>query len=119
MPLDNVTSQPSPLIEPGIHYFFHKMLQQCHRVKEDYYNVVFNITASIGLFVIIGLVLLFRYKGKQTEVEKQIKEREKQHYILGKIKQYQSVNQKKSMENISGLPDWNSEYDLIYRKLYI
>jgi len=52
-------------------------------------------------------------------VEKKIQEREKQYYILGKIKQYQSAKQQKGMDNITGLPDWNNEYDLIYRKLYI
>lgn len=107
------------LIEPGVHYFFHKTLQQCHKIKEEYYNLIFNISATLGIITLIGLFLLYKYKGKKTEVEKKIQEREKQYYILGKIKQYQSAKQQKSMENITGLPDWNNEYDLIYRKLYI
>ena len=115
----NQNTSSAHLIEPGIHFFFHKTLQQCHKVKEEYDNVIFNIGAWIGICVVLGIVLIIRYKGKKTEVEKQIQEREKQHYILGKIKQYQGASQKKSMDNISGLPDWNSEYDLIYRKLYI
>ena len=107
------------LIEPGVQYFFHKTLQQCHKIKDEYYNLIFNISATLGIFTLIGLFLLYKYKGKKTEVEKQIQEREKQYYILGKIKQYQSAKQQKGMENITGLPDWNNEYDLIYRKLYI
>ena len=114
----NITEQPK-LIEPGIHYFFHKTLQQCHKIKEEYYNYIFNISISLAFIFILGVLLIIRYKGKKSEIEKKIKEREKQYYILNTIKQYQSVCQKKSMDNITGLPDWNSEYDLIYRKLYV
>tara|TARA_B100000035_G_C21007486_1_gene557980 strand:- start:1107 stop:1469 length:363 start_codon:yes stop_codon:yes gene_type:complete len=116
--LNDVNFQPK-LVEPGASYFFHKTLQQCHKIREEYRNFIFNIFTAISIFLILGIFLLFKYKGKKTEVEKKMKEREKQYYILSKIKQYQSVCQKKSMDNISGLPDWNSEYDLIYRKLYV
>ena len=85
------------LIEPGVHYFFHKTLQQCHKIKEEYYNLIFNISATLGIITLIGLFLLYKYKGKKTEVEKKIQEREKQYYILGKIKQYQSAKQQKSI----------------------
>jgi hypothetical protein len=114
----DVELQPK-LIEPGAHYFFHKTLQQCHKIKEEYHNYIFNICTGLGILLILGIFLLFKYKGKKTKLEKQIQDRDKQYYIMSKIKQYQAVCQKKSMDNITGLPDWNSEYDLIYRKLYV
>jgi hypothetical protein len=107
------------LIEPGASYFFHKTLQHCHKIRVEYHNLIFNISTAIVIFFILGIFLLFKYKGKKTKIEEQMREREKQYYILNKIKHYQQVCQKKSMDNISGLPDWNSEYDLIYRKLYV
>ena len=48
------------LIEPGVHYFFHKTLQQCHKIKDEYYNLIFNISATLGIFTLIGLFLLYK-----------------------------------------------------------
>jgi hypothetical protein len=51
-------------------------------------------------------VLLFKYKGKLTPKEIQIKDNEKQQYILSKIKNYQDTRLRESQNLITGLPKW-------------
>ena len=56
-------------------------------------------------------------EGKLTPVEKDMKNREKQQYILSKIKNYQEAKQRAQQELITGLPHWDTEYDVIHRKI--
>jgi hypothetical protein len=47
MDFDNQDWSPKPiLIEPGVKYFLHQTLKQCHNVREKFHNTIFNI----GLF---------------------------------------------------------------------
>ena len=39
------------LTEPGVKYFINETLKQCHKFKEQYQNMIFNIT-SLFLFLI-------------------------------------------------------------------
>jgi len=48
--------------------------------------------------------LVIKYKKKLTPKQKEIKNREKQHYILSKIKNYQDAKLKMSESLITGLP---------------
>jgi hypothetical protein len=109
----------SSLIEPGTHYFINQTLKNCKIVKEEYYNNIFNIALFLSLLLLIIFLLIIRYKGKITPVEKKNKERVKQEYILSKIKNYQDAKQRHRQEIITNLPKWeNNEYEIIHRKLY-
>jgi hypothetical protein len=66
-----------------------------------------NISLAIVFILIIGIILFIKYKKKLTPKEKKAKEREKQHYILSKIKNYQDAKQKMSESLITGLPQWD------------
>ena len=56
---------------------------------------------------------LDKYKGKLTPVEIETKNKEKQQYILEKIKGFQIAKQKAQQELITGLPHWENEYNII------
>jgi len=101
------------LTEPGVKYFLNESLKQCRYYKEKFNNTIFNIGLLIGFFVILGILLLFKYKGKLTH--EQIKERdmEKKKYILSKIRNYQDAKIRAQQELITGLPHWESEFDVI------
>lgn len=64
-------------------------------------------------FIILAIILLYKYKGKLTS--EQIKERElnKKKYILSKIKNYQDAKIKSQQSLITGLPTWENEFDII------
>jgi hypothetical protein len=104
------------LTEPGVKYFLHQTLKQCHVVREKFHNTVFNIGLFIAFLIILGLILLYKYKGKLTPVEIARKNKEKQQYILSKIKNFQEVKRRAHQELITGLPAWESEYDIIHSK---
>jgi hypothetical protein len=92
------------LIEPGMKYFLNETLKQCHTFKQDYNNNLMNISLGVGFIIIIIIILIIKYKKKLTPKEKEKKNREKQHYILSKIKNYQDAKQKMSDSLITGLP---------------
>ena len=101
------------LIEPGVKYFLNETLKQAHAFKMKYYNVVFNVGLFILFVVILGSILIYKYKGKMTEEEIRVKNIQKQQYILSKIKKLQQAKRTAHQELITGLPNWENEYDTI------
>jgi hypothetical protein len=108
----NEYSKPM-LTEPGVKYFLNETLKQCHQFKEKHNNMIFNIGLLIGFFIILGILLLYKYKGKLTPEEVEQKELDKKRYILSKIRNYQDAKIKAQQELITGLPHWESEFDII------
>jgi uncharacterized membrane protein YciS (DUF1049 family) len=104
------------LTEPGVRYFLNQALKQCHIIKNTFHNTIFNIGLFIGFLIILGLILLYKYKGRLTPVEIERKNKEKQQYILSKIKTFQEAKRKAHQELITGLPQWENEYDMINQK---
>ena len=98
--------ETSKLVEPGAKYFLRESLKQCHRFKDHYYNYYFNMAAGVLFVAVFGGILLAMYKGKPTPVEKMIKQREQQQYIMAKIKAYQHTRQQERQELITNLPKW-------------
>ena len=82
MDLDNFNNQgwssPKPsLTEPGVKYFLNETLKQCHIVKNQFHNTVINVGLLIGFLLVLGLILLYKYKGRLTDVEKEKKKQGK------------------------------------------
>lgn len=89
------TSKPV-LTEPGVKYFLNETLKRCREFKNTYNNLLLNIGLFLGFLVFLGSLLLIKYKGKLTPSEKEMKNKEKQQYILTKIKNYQDAKQRKT-----------------------
>ena len=85
-------------------------------MRDNFHNTVFNIGLFIAFLLILGLVLLYKYKGKLTPAEIQKKNKEKQEYILSKVQKFQQAKRIAHQEIITGLPEWESEYDVIHSK---
>ena len=112
-------TSPKPcLTEPGVRYFLNQTLKQCHIIKNNLHNTIFNIGLLIAFFIILGLILLYKYKGKLTPVELERKNKEKQQYILSKIKNFQESKRRAHQELITGLPQWQSDGDIIHSSAY-
>lgn len=105
------------LVENGTHYFLRELLKKCHGIRMNYYNQIYNIGLFILFISIMSLLLIYKYKGKLTDEEIAEKERDKQMYILSKIKNYQSSRQKLSNNMITGLPEWENEQEYVLRKV--
>ena len=103
------------LIEPGVKYFLNETLKQCNEFKNKYNNILFNVLLFISFIIILGAILLYKYKGKLTPMEKEKQNREKQQYILEKIKNFQEAKKQASQDLITGLPSWDNEFGLIHK----
>lgn len=109
-----VYSYTKPMLtEPGVKYFIGKTLQQCHIFKETYQNTILNIGLLVLFLITLGILLLYKYKGKPTPEEMEQKETVKKQYILSKIKNFQDAKIRSQQELITGLPHWENEMDII------
>ena len=104
------------LIEPGVKLFINHTLNQCNQFKQKYYNTIINIGLFIIFCIIFCLLLMVKYKGKPTPEEQEVKEREKEQYIMSRIKNYQQDKLVAQQQLITGLPHWDTEYDIIHKK---
>jgi hypothetical protein len=111
-------TKPS-LIEPGVKYFLNQTLKQCHIIKNTYHNVIFNLGLFIAFLLVLMFILVYKYKGRLTPSEKFQKNKEKQQYILSKIKVLQDSKRKAHQELITGLPDWEAPYEPINKQTII
>tara|TARA_B100001093_G_C26579264_1_gene906537 strand:+ start:389 stop:727 length:339 start_codon:yes stop_codon:yes gene_type:complete len=99
------------LIEPNVKYFIGGSLKHCKKIQDEYYSYLFNFCSLLFFFIILVSLLYYKFKGKLTPREKEQKETDKKHYILSTIKKYQTMKQHSNNELITGLPEWNNEYD--------
>lgn len=114
MNFDNEFTNSTPMLtEPGVKYFLNESLKQAHLFKEKYHNTIFNIALFFFFLLILGILLLWKYKGKLTPKEIQEKEMEKKKYILAKIYNYQQDKLRSQQQLITGLPHWETEYDIV------
>jgi len=96
------------LIEPGVKYFLNGTLKECRKFKDNYISLIFNISMILLLVALVGGFLMYRYKGKPTPAELELKNRKKQEYIVSKLQQL-AIEKKKNTVNtsmITGLPEW-------------
>jgi hypothetical protein len=107
------------LTEPGVKYFLGETLKQCHQFKEHYYNILINLAFFFGFVFVLGAILLYKYKGKLTPEQMREKELEKQRFILSRIKNYQDAKIREQQQLITGLPQWENEYDVIHEKIRV
>jgi hypothetical protein len=106
------TSITPSLVEPGVKYFINCTLKQCREVKDKYINLLFNVGVFVVLVVAIFGVLAYRYRGRQTPAEVEIKNRKKQEYIIQKLQQISDIKRKASEVMITDLPNWNDHPEL-------
>lgn len=116
MNLYNYDNDKPVLIEPGIKHFLNESLKKCHEVKETYHTFIFNIGMFLFFLIVLGCILIYKYKGKPTVVEKREKDLEKQKYILSKIKAFELAKKKARDELITGLPNWESDISALQTK---
>ena len=106
------------LIDNGVKSYLRASLKKCHVYRENYFNIVINIGIFFAFMLILGILLVFRYKGKMTQEEKLEKDKETEQYIMAKIKNYQQDKLYAQQKLITGLPHWETEYDIITKKNY-
>tara|TARA_Y100000768_G_scaffold277769_1_gene213159 strand:+ start:10900 stop:11232 length:333 start_codon:yes stop_codon:yes gene_type:complete len=104
------------LIEPGISYLLKSSLKEYHRVRENNTSFIFNIVTGASFFLLIALVLLWRYKGRLTKSEIYKRNIIKKEYIMSKLQQYSGIKKQSSL--ITDLPTWNEhpEFNILSKR---
>jgi hypothetical protein len=90
------------LTEPGVKYFIGGTLNECRKFKDRHLSLIFNISTTISLILVISFILIYRYKGNPTPAEVALKNRKKQEYIVSKLQQIALAKKKNSM--LTNLP---------------
>ena len=93
------------LIEPGMRFFMKSALAKCKETKNRHFSFIFNCVSFSCFIVIITGILIYKYKGKLSPLEKEVKLREQKYYILSKIKKFEETKNNSTM--ITNLPKWN------------
>ena len=94
------------LIEPNIKYFTKATLKQCKLIKQKYFSIIFNIVCFVLLMTVVGGLLVYKYKGKLSPLEKEVKMQQQKYYIFSKIKQYQDIRLQENQSLITNLPKY-------------
>ena len=110
--MEHVNSVNTKLVEPGVKYFISYSLKQCREFKDKYMNIIFNIVMFVVFILLVTSILIYKYKGKITPVELEIKNRKKQEYIISKLQQIAHIKKQTSERLITDLPNWSDHPEL-------
>jgi hypothetical protein len=120
----NVLTDKPKLVDNGVKYFLREVLKNCHNYKQKNINTFYNITMFIFFILILGIILIMRYKGNSMSkkyYEKSMKDKE---YIMSKLIYYnrQNLDNQQKLRNnmITNLPDYSNhvEANLLHKNLY-
>ena len=105
--MNTILTSPK-LIEPGVRYFLSGTLKECRKFKDKNYTILFNISMTALLVLVIGGFLMYRYKGKLTPAEVELKNTKKKEYIISKLHQMAYLRKTQGNANgmITALPQW-------------
>jgi len=84
-------------------YYIHNSLKDVRKFKNKYITIFVNIFLLLLFILAISGLLLYKYKGKPTQEEKLLKQRQQKLYLFQKLQQY-SHDKQKEQELITNLP---------------
>ena len=96
-------TKPS-LIEFNTKYYIRNSLKEVREFKDKYITIFVNILLLLLFILLVGGLLLYKYKGKLTPQEKQVKERKKKEYLFTKLHKISYEKQKERQQLITNLP---------------
>ena len=92
------------LTEPGVREYFIHSFKACKEYKMQYHTWVLNTSLLLFFVVCLGLILYYKYKGKQSPIVKKKKQEEDRVYIMNRIRSLQLEKQKNNNQLITNLP---------------
>mgnify|MGYP001418133014 CR=1 FL=1 len=106
------------LIEPGTKYFLSATLKNSNikRIKQN--KFYFNVSLFVLFSIIIAVFLMYKFKNKASKEEIQARKRQKEIYILSKVRNVIEHKEKQHTNIITNLPKFQSDYKLLHEKYY-
>ena len=96
-------NRPS-LIEGSSKYYIMHSLSKSREFKDKYINIFVNIFLFLGFILCVAGLLIYKYKGKLSKKEKEVKARKEKLYLFQKLQTYALNKQKNSQQLITDLP---------------
>ena len=85
-------------------YYIRNSLKEVRVFKDKYISIFANVFLLLLFILVIGGLLLYKYKGKLTVEEKLIQDNKKKQYIFEKLHHISYQKQKESQNLITNLP---------------
>ena len=92
------------LTEIETKYYIRNSLKDVRKFKNKYITIFINLFLLLLFITFIGGLLLYKYKGKPTQEEKLLKQRQQKLYLFQKLQQYSHDKQKQQQQLITNLP---------------
>ena len=112
------------LIAPNVNFFFKNILRNCNKIKNNNYNLSFNIGLLVLFLFILITILCIKYKGGNNSMQQYKKNIKDKEYIMSKLIYYNKTNiennQRMKNNMITNLPDHSNhpEAELLHKKIY-
>jgi len=106
------------LIEPGTKYFLSATLKACNIKKHNNYKFYFNVGLFSLFSIFVAFFLSYKYHTKPTEKDIEQKKREKEIYILSKVKNVIERKEQEHTNMLTNLPKFESDYKMLHDKYY-
>ena len=106
------------LIEPGTKYFLSATLKASNIKRKKNYIFYFNVALFSLFSIIVCLFLSYKYYNKPSEKDKEQKARDKEIYILSKVRNVIEHREKQHSEMLTNLPKFESDYKLLHERYY-
>tara|TARA_E500000178_G_C16995425_1_gene742925 strand:+ start:763 stop:1068 length:306 start_codon:yes stop_codon:yes gene_type:complete len=95
----------NPTLTENISKFYIRTSLKDIRIKKNkYISIGFNIVFFIMFILLFGGFLYYKYKGKLTDEEKEIKEQNKKRYLFEKLHKISYEKHKEKQNLITNLP---------------
>ena len=106
------------LIEPGTKYFLSATLKNSNIKRGKRKTFYFNMTLLSIFTIIIISFLTYKFKHKSTKQEIAEKNRQKEIYILSKVRNVIERKEKEQINIITNLPKFQNDYKLLHERYY-
>jgi len=106
------------LIEKGTKYFLQETLRNCNKKRTVYYNNITNLGLLLGFLLILGGIMIYKYKTRPNKEAKKRKEKLKQTYILTKIQSLIDAKNQQQSQSITNLPKFESDFGKLHENFF-
>lgn len=113
---DNIANT-SCLVDPKIKTFFNTTLKKCHEFKNKHNTLYMNFIYLFIFLFILGVTLLYKYKGKKNSYQKKIKDIKDKEYILAKLIHINKMSNKEKQNSLGLITDLPSINNLVNKNL--
>ena len=92
------------LVDAKVKGFLGGALKYSHNIKQSYMNFAYNVVLGIIFTIICIGFLIYKYKGKLTNVEKEIKKRKEYEHVLLQLKKIETEKLHSGKSLLTNLP---------------